>query len=200
MANPEHVEILKQGVTVWNAWREEHPEARPLLNEEDLSELNLSFANLRSANLSFANLTSTSLRRACLESANLWHTRLHHADLSISDLSVALFQDAKLHQTRFHHALFSRTIFVDVDLSTAQGLETVRHMAPSHIGIDTIYHSQGNISERFLRGAGIPDPFITRHAIAPEAAQSAILSGVAARVCLVSRCCSHGIKGGSLSS
>ena len=28
MANPEHLEILKQGVKVWNAWREEHPPLR----------------------------------------------------------------------------------------------------------------------------------------------------------------------------
>lgn len=29
MANPEHVEILKQGVDVWNRWREENPEVVP---------------------------------------------------------------------------------------------------------------------------------------------------------------------------
>jgi hypothetical protein len=27
MANPEHVEILKQGVDVWNKWRKKSPEA-----------------------------------------------------------------------------------------------------------------------------------------------------------------------------
>lgn len=160
MANSEHLEMLHQGVTQWNTWREEHPEIRPNLNDVDLRELDLSFANLHSANLSFTNLTGTSLRRACLASANLWHTNLNGANLRNTDLSVTLFQDTKLHQTQFHHALLSRTTFVDVNLSTAQGLETVRHMAPSHIGIDTIYHSQGKVSERFLRGAGVPEPFI----------------------------------------
>ena len=29
MANPEHLEILKQGVDVWNKWREENPECNP---------------------------------------------------------------------------------------------------------------------------------------------------------------------------
>lgn len=29
MANPEHLEILKQGMKVWNEWRELNPEVRP---------------------------------------------------------------------------------------------------------------------------------------------------------------------------
>ena len=35
------------------------------------------------------------------------------------------------------------------------------HLGPSSIGIDTIYNSQGNIPEVFLRGCGLPDTFIT---------------------------------------
>jgi hypothetical protein len=50
-----------------------------------------------------------------------------------------------------------RTVLADVDLSTAKGLETVRHEWPSTIGVDTIYRSQGKIPEVFLRGAGLPD-------------------------------------------
>jgi hypothetical protein len=53
------------------------------------------------------------------------------------------------------------TILADVDLSQAKNLETVRHVGPSTIGIDTIYRSGGNIPESFLRGAGVPEDFIT---------------------------------------
>ncbi len=28
MANPEHLEILKRGVSEWNKWREENPNVR----------------------------------------------------------------------------------------------------------------------------------------------------------------------------
>jgi TIR domain len=42
-----------------------------------------------------------------------------------------------------------------------KGLETVMHMFPSTIGLDTIYNSRGNIPEDFLKGAGVDDTFIT---------------------------------------
>ncbi len=50
--------------------------------------------------------------------------------------------------------------FADVDLSTAAGLETIKHDGPSTIGIDTIYNSHGKIPEVFLRGCGVPDELI----------------------------------------
>jgi len=36
MANPEHLEILKQGVEVWNRWREENPQVQPELRDVNL--------------------------------------------------------------------------------------------------------------------------------------------------------------------
>ena len=35
--------------------------------------------------------------------------------------------------------------FVDIDLSTANGLDTIEHHGPSWVGIDTIYKSRGKI-------------------------------------------------------
>ena len=48
-----------------------------------------------------------------------------------------------------------------MNLNSAKGLESVKHEGPSTIGIDTVYASQGRIPEVFLRGAGVPDEFIT---------------------------------------
>ena len=45
MANPKHVEILKQGVEVWNEWRKENPNVIP-----DLTGANLSRADLTKRN------------------------------------------------------------------------------------------------------------------------------------------------------
>jgi len=54
------------------------------------------------------------------------------------------------------------TTIANVDLSTVKELETIRHSGPSTIGIDTIYRSKGKIPEIFLRGAGVPEPFIVQ--------------------------------------
>lgn len=53
------------------------------------------------------------------------------------------------------------TILGDVNLSVAKGLETVNHIGPSTIGVDTIYKSKGTIPDAFLRGAGVPEALIT---------------------------------------
>lgn len=51
MAKPEHLEILEQGVAIWNRWRKERPQLRPDLRGADLSELDLDSLDLRCAGL-----------------------------------------------------------------------------------------------------------------------------------------------------
>jgi hypothetical protein len=41
MANPEHLNILKQGVEVWNQWRKENPGVEGDLTHADLTKANL---------------------------------------------------------------------------------------------------------------------------------------------------------------
>ena len=65
MANEEHLNILKQGVKVWNKWREENDEIRPDLDEANLVGANLSKANLFNASLSGADLTQRSSVGQC---------------------------------------------------------------------------------------------------------------------------------------
>lgn len=58
-------------------------------------------------------------------------------------------------------AQFALTDFGSLDLSQTLGLETCIHWTRSTIGIDTIFRSRGQIPEVFLRGAGVPEVFIT---------------------------------------
>jgi hypothetical protein len=130
MANEEYLAILRQGVEVWNRWREENPDIR----------VNLSEADLRGADLS----------RARLNRANFFGANLHRADLSEADLS-----GADLTKAYVWHIVFG-----DLDLSLVKGLEAVKHGGPSTIGLDTIYKSGGKIPDAFLHGCGVPDNFI----------------------------------------
>ncbi len=72
MANQEHLDILKQGVEVWNQWRKEYPDIQPNLVGADLSG-----ADLRKADLSEANFT-----KADLSGADLCDVRFHNDTIS----------------------------------------------------------------------------------------------------------------------
>jgi hypothetical protein len=96
-----------------------------------------------------------SLKEASLSIANLYGADLRETNLFETNLSAANLRDADL-----SGATLRQTFFGDVDLSTVKGLETVKHLGPSTIGIDTIIRSQGKIPEIFLRGAGVPPSII----------------------------------------
>ena len=100
------------------------------------------------------------LSGAHLSGADLRQTKLSAADLSGADLSGANLSGAQLRAANFTEARAGGTIFADVDLSVAKGLETIQHSGPSTIGIDTIYKSHGKIPDAFLRGCGVPETFI----------------------------------------
>lgn len=95
--------------------------------------------------------------RQGVEAWNKW--RLENPEV-IPDLNRAKLSDANLSGADLNGATLGWTILADLDLSTCKGLETVVHRAPSTIGIDTIYRSNGDIPESFLRLAGVPDVFI----------------------------------------
>jgi hypothetical protein len=68
MGNPEHLEILRQGVIIWNEWMEEYPDVKADPTGANLSLANLSNLNLFRANLFRANLSGTILQFAEFES------------------------------------------------------------------------------------------------------------------------------------
>jgi hypothetical protein len=95
------------------------------------------------------------LSRADLGGAYLISADLRGADLGGAYLSRAHLGDADLSQ-----AACWGTSFGDVDLPEVKGLESIRHLGPSTVGVDTLVRSRGKIPEVFLRGCGVPDSFI----------------------------------------
>jgi|SRR5690349_3494124 len=104
MANQEHIDLLKQGSTVWNAWRIEHPEEQPELDFADLfgidlSKTNLSEMSFREADFSGADLSGIELSNAVLNQINFSKANLSNASLREAVLSDMNFNGANLNNT-----------------------------------------------------------------------------------------------------
>jgi hypothetical protein len=107
------------------------------------------------------NMWRAELRGDHLHGANFTKPDLSGADLRGANLRMAHLIEANLSKTDLSNAVLDITVFGDVDLTDAKGLRACKHRGPSTVGIDTIYRSNGRIPEEFLRGAGVPDNFIT---------------------------------------
>lgn len=62
MANRKQLKILKEGVEVWNRWREQASEVTLDLSRANLSRVNLSRVNLARTFLTGASLVGANLR------------------------------------------------------------------------------------------------------------------------------------------
>lgn len=175
MANQEHLDILKQGIEVWNNWKSKHFEIKgdlsgANLSHLDLSRIILSDVDLNGANLSETNLLSATLVRTNFDYANLMGADLSYADLHQATLFRANLRNAFLEGTSFNYtdleeanlsyASVGFTVFGDVDLRHVKGLKSIRHSMSSMISTSALVRSQGDIPEIFLRKAGVPDSFI----------------------------------------
>lgn len=129
MANANQREIIKQGSTQWNAWREKNPTAKIDFSGADLRGTYLHKINLHEATLRNANFEGVKLSSADLSHADLRGAKLNHADLSWSDFSEAVLiraqlkganlGQAKLPHARLQEADLSDAILVGADLSAA---------------------------------------------------------------------------------
>lgn len=184
MANREHLKILKQGVKVWNRWREDNPRIFADLSHTELNDLDLEGANLGLTDLRVTKISECNLSSAIFSNASMTHTTFNnvqlvgtdlsklnivyntfgHCDLEKAILTTSIrnthFYGADLKDTDFSFAYMSANSFSNVDLSPAKGLETIKHHSSSTIGIDTLYKSAGKIPVEFLRGCGVPEDFI----------------------------------------
>ncbi len=124
VANSEHLALLKQSRTAWDAWRAKNPSVLPDLSGTDLSHTDLSGADLISVDLSGANLCGAELDHAALGGANLARADLRDASLGNAGLGVANLGGADLRGTnlfcaQFFAANLGESALGDADLSSA---------------------------------------------------------------------------------
>ena len=134
LANQEHLDILKQGVDVWNKWREEYPAIQPDLLQAklrdtdlhgvDLSGADLVCANLRKADLGFANLCHAILVGTHFCEASLIQVSLDGANLFGADLSKAILYQASLKRADLRRANLCGTNLREANFREANLLET----------------------------------------------------------------------------
>ena len=169
MANDEHLDILRQGVNVWNSWRKENPEIEPVLAganlfRADLKGIDLSGAVLNGANLEAANLGKAHLQEANLQNALLMRSALHGADLrdavcKRANLDGAILKGAVLHNTSFVRAKLTgaRLIFAQMNGTKFTGANLSNAVFISAKGDSTDFRGakliDANLHKAILRNA-----------------------------------------------
>lgn len=124
MANEEHLEILRQGVAVWNRWRKENPHLQPDLHKSSLRHMELGQINLQRVNLEWADLSGTRLIHADLSQtalawATLYQANLSQATLFRADIREANLSEANLTEANFRYATLRGAILSKADLDRA---------------------------------------------------------------------------------
>jgi len=128
----------------------------------------VSFRNSKLHHLKFlgARLDGADFRGAFLVNCNFYaafgEQTMTDASFHGTQLLGCDITHYSLEGTTFENSSIGQCTFRNVDLSGAIGLDSVRHMGPSTLALDTIYRSKGRISDNFLRGCGVPDSFITQ--------------------------------------
>ena len=175
MADKDHLAILKKGVKAWNEWRRKNHGIHPDLSganlfEANLGRVNLGRVDLGRADLGEANLIEANLGRANLSEANLIEANLSVANLSLANLSLANLSLANLSGANLFEVNLGRanlslanlsgvklyeTVFANVDLTEAKGLNSCKHIGSSTVDHRTIQRS-GKLPRKFLLGCGVP--------------------------------------------
>jgi uncharacterized protein YjbI with pentapeptide repeats len=184
MGKKKHLDVFKQGVEVWNRWREDNPAITPDLSGYNFCKFTVypypgglgghgisagyyGHMNLSYAQLAFTNFTHSIFDNANFLGADLGHSNLSYSSLKGVDLRKACLVgtnlgDSDLTGANLSGANIVETKFGNNDLSEVSGLESTNHDGPSSIDFGTIYRSRGNIPREFLFGCGLSESFVVQ--------------------------------------
>ena len=152
----QHLEILRDGVKTWNAWRQRNPAIEPNLSKTDLKCANLNGADLSevdffSADLFRANLSGANLFRANLNGADLGGAYLINADLFSADLSEANLKRAFVLSAELKKAYLLGADLGEADFSRAN--LNGAYLSGAYLFGANLFSA--NLSETYLNGANL---------------------------------------------
>jgi len=111
----------------------------------DLSEVNFADADLSGANF----------RNAKLENVDFSNANLSRANFHKASLLEAVFTGSNLFMTNFREASIGKIVFAELEMETCVGLDSVKHTAPSSIGVECLYQAGASLPIQFLKGIGL---------------------------------------------
>jgi uncharacterized protein YjbI with pentapeptide repeats len=134
MANPEHLEILKQGAEIWNSrtqqLRKQHKKigyfdlAGADLRGADLSGANLKLTDLSNADLSGADFSHARLAATLLNGATLTKATFSQVEVILCSLMNAVLDEADLYNVRSQESSFDGASFINATLDCCNLFET----------------------------------------------------------------------------
>ena len=95
MANPTHVDLLKQGTAVWNRWRKDHPRVAPDLSRS-ISQFESAVQTLAEAVVTMAVGRQAPPNDTGLSGLDLVGVDLTKSKLTNADFARTIFALAKL--------------------------------------------------------------------------------------------------------
>ena len=158
MADQSHLDVLKEGVEAWNAWRRRNPSMHPDLSGANLRGASLFMAYLSETDLSGADLSKANLERANLRGANLRGARLNGASLIEANLRGANLRGAKLNGANLERANLRGANLTEVYFSKAHLTEahlTEAHLTEAHL-------TEANLTDAMLSRANLERANLTR--------------------------------------
>ncbi len=151
------------------------------LRNANLSGSNLEYVNFRNADLRDTDFRDANLSGALLKNVNLSGANLEGANLTGTDLRDVTLDGANLAGAILQDAVLCGSIN-NVNLANAKKLESVRHIRPSSISLQTIELAKGDIPVNFLRGCGLTDLQIETTKLANPGLDSSQVTDIVYRI------------------
>ncbi len=130
MANEEHLNILRRGSDIWNAWRVANRDIRPELRQVDFEhELRsgtdyYGVADLSGFDFSGCDLHGIVWRNSIIDNCSFDDCQINYADLCFSNFLNCTFRGTSMRVTKIGSASFDECTFQNADLSYCSAEET----------------------------------------------------------------------------